>query len=194
MTRELGPEAVSLREVQRRAGVSPAAAYRHYRDRHALLVAVGRHASGLMADRIDQALAGVPEDFGTGRAAARLRRGSRAYLDFALAEPGLFRAVFLTDEAPADLQDPDPASRGFSGLGPFQLLQEVLKDLLDEGLLPARDLRWSDTAVWAAVHGLAVLLLDGPLRRLDPLEQEAAAERLLTVVVTGLLTRTTSPP
>lgn len=193
LTRQKGPDGVSLREVQRRSGVSPAAAYKHYRDREALLLAVGQRASAVLADAIQVALDAVPP----GRdakwtAIARLRAGSAAYLDFARREPGLYRAVFLTDEAPADLQNPAAASRGTGGLGPYQLLQQCLQDLIAQGILPEANARWSDTTVWAASHGLAMLLLDGPLRRLDDIQKQQATDRLLDIVIAGLANQDTA--
>lgn len=195
LTRELGPDAVSLREVQRRSGVSPAAAYRHYRDREALLFAVGQRASALLGDHIQAALDTVPVPGPDGaergadarrHAVARLRAGLEAYLDFMRREPGLFRAVFLTGEDPEHLREPDPASRGTAGRGPYQLLQDCLEDLVTVGVLSEPAAPWSDVAVWSATHGLAVLMLDGPLRFLDDDQAHAATERLLDVVVAGL--------
>lgn len=187
LTRELGPEAVSLREVQRRSGVSPAAAYRHYRDRQALLVAVGQRASAEMADLILQAMEGVPAGREPRAAAVeRLRAGCLAYLEFAREQPGLFRSLLLTGEALAGLEYPEDASRGAAGLGPFQLLQHSLDELVTHGVLPAARAPWSDVAVWSACHGLAVITLDGPLRLLDATQQRSAATRMLDVVIDGL--------
>jgi AcrR family transcriptional regulator len=197
LTRELGPDAVSLREVQRRSGVSPAAAYRHYRDREALLFAVGQQASALLADTIQTALDAVPapsevRESDAGRhVLTRLRTGIEAYLDFMRREPGLFRAVFLTGENPEQLTAPDPASRGVGGRGPYQLLQECLDDLVTAGVLSEPAPPWTDVAVWAATHGLAVLMLDGPLRFLDEQQAQAAIARLLDLVLAGL---TSAPP
>lgn len=197
LTRERGPDAVSLREVQRRSGVSTAAAYRHYRDREALLLAVGRHASALLADHIQAALDTVPrpsEDRGwdaSRGAVARLRVGMAAYLGFMRAEPGLFRAVFLTGEDPEQLTEPDPASQGAGGRGPYQLLQDCLDDLVAAGVLAEPATPWSDVTVWAATHGLAVLMLDGPLRFLKDDQAHAAAERLFDVILGGLAQSTT---
>jgi AcrR family transcriptional regulator len=187
LTRGSGPDSVSLREVQRRSGVSPAAAYRHYRDRDALMVAVGQRASAMLADRIQQAIDSA--ELGTNaphNAIARLHAGARAYINFALQEPGLYRAVFLTDENPAVLETPAFASRGAGGLGPYQLLQQCLQEMSGAGLLAKERAAWSDTTVWAASHGIALLLLDSPLGKLDEAQQHDAIERLLEVVIAGL--------
>ncbi len=189
LVRATGPDGLSLREVQRRSNVSPAAAYRHFRDRQALLVAVGWHASSLLADRIGQAHAAVPD--GPDRAVvalARLRDGCRAYVEFALDEPGLFRSLLLTDEGPDALTRPEASARAGSGLGPFELLQACLRDLASSGEAPAAMTPGTDTAVWAACHGLAVLMLDGPLRELDPPHLAALITRLSDIVIDGVRT------
>ena len=188
LTREQGPDALSLREVQRRAKVSSAAAYRHYRDRQAIVHAVGRHASALLGDHIQAALDARPMPAPDARRCAieRFRAGAGAYLDFMRAEPGLFRAVFLTEERPDQLEEPPPGSRAQSGRGPYQLLQDCLSDLVEHRVLSREAAPWSDVAVWAATHGLAVLRLDGPLRFLTEDEDRAATERLLDLILAGL--------
>lgn len=196
LVRDQGHERLSLREVQRRAGVSPAAAYRHYSNREALLLAVGQRASALLSDSIAAAVEAVaaPQDDGTAAAVvaeARLRAGVMAYLDFAATEPGLFRTVTLTGEHPERLINPEEASRGSSGRGPFQLLRDRLGELAAAGVLVRPEPAWNDVVVWAATHGMAVLRLDGPLRFLDKSDAEAAVDRLLDLILAGL---THSPP
>lgn len=46
----------------------------------------------------------------------------------------------------------------------------------------------AEAGPWAAVHGLALLLIDGPLRGMTPPDQDAAVERTLAIVVRGLAT------
>jgi AcrR family transcriptional regulator len=189
LTRAGGPQKLSLREVQRRAGVSPAAAYRHYRDREALLIAVGERASATLADALARAAGGVAEEGRGDRArtaALRLRAVCRAYLDFAAAEPGLLRVLLLAGEDPEGRSGPAAPARGADGRGPYQVLQDCLRDLVTAGVLPEANARWSATAVSAATHGLAVFLFDGPLRHLDEGERQAATERHLDLILAGL--------
>ena len=84
-----------LRDVQRMAGVSNSAAYRHYADRDALLAAVTEYAVTRLADamvaRINAVANRGPKAI---RALGRLRATGQGYIDFALAEPGLFRTAF----------------------------------------------------------------------------------------------------
>ena len=192
LARTSGPGAVSLRDVQRRAGVSHAAAYRHYADREALLAAISRHASAQMAEAITDAQQHTRPESATRSATtraqdarARFRATGQAYLTYALTEPGLFRTAFLADTIPSDPADPVPEARGSQGLGPYQLLMQCLDDMVTAGALPAERRPFSDVAAWSAVHGLAVLLLDGPLRHFDSTQRDAAISRLLDIVAAG---------
>lgn len=191
LAREGGPDAVSLRDVQRRAGVSNSAAYRHYADRDELLMAISDHASAEMARRMEAQMAeadAVGDDTPAGRqrlARARFRATGSAYLDFALSEPGLF-AVAMHPGALARKEQPAPGARGATGLGPYQLLVAAVDDLETEGVLSPRLRAFTDVAAWASVHGLAVLLLDGPLSALGPDERRGAIDRLLDLVDAGL--------
>lgn len=197
LAREGGPDAVSLRDVQRRAGVSNSAAYRHYADRDALLVAISEHASAQMAREMEDQMAAAeakavptdpdadPDESARRRARARFRATGSAYLGFALSEPGLF-AVAMHPGAPADKEDPVAQARGPGGLGPYQLLVSCADDLVTTGVLSPGQRAFTDVAAWAAVHGLAVLLLDGPLTQLGPDQAQAAIERLLDLIDAGL--------
>ncbi len=178
LARAGGPDAVALRDVQRLAGVSNSAAYRHYADRDALLVAVTEYAEERLADTITAALNAVPKRGRPARrAVARFRASGQAYVDFALAEPGLFRTVFA----------PGPArERDVSEAHPFQILIGCIDDLVATGSLSAARRAGLDAAAWAAVHGLAVLFLDGPLAVLDSAGKQHIANRLLDVFQDGL--------
>src|ERR1700716_351231 len=84
---EGGEAALSLRAVARRAGVSPAAPYRHFPDREALVSAVAAQGYRELAERLAAAhpAPATPED---------LADVAVAYVQFALAHPALFRAMF----------------------------------------------------------------------------------------------------
>lgn len=185
LAREGGPDAVVLREATRRVGVAPNAAYRHFADRGALLEAVCSAAQSLLAVAIEQELSRVraaadPADI----ARARLRAVGTGYLRFAQKEPGLFRTAF---SASRDLEKVgDPARAGASGLSPFLLLGSALDELVDAGALPNERRPGAEFLAWSSVHGLAMLLLDGPLRTLDKKKAHAIVERLLDMVEQGL--------
>jgi|SRR5690242_17189146 AcrR family transcriptional regulator len=180
-----GPEAVVLREATRRAGVVPNAAYRHFVNRHALLQAVRAAALSALALAMEKELTRQRRGKQTEDAArASLRAIGTAYLRFARTEPGLFRTAFGVPGDPETTSN--PATTGKSGLNPFQLLSTALDELVQAGLLPAARRPGAEYLAWSAVHGLAMLVLEGPLRRLPRTQIRGIEQRLLTMVEQGL--------
>jgi hypothetical protein len=97
---------------------------------------------------------------------------------------GLFRIAFaIPDETRGE---PVSAKAGNSGLNPFQLLGAALGRLVDAGVLPPERRPGAEYLAWSAVRGLAMLLTEGPLRRLGSAERDAIGQRLLDMVEKGL--------
>jgi len=185
LARAGGPEAVVLRGATRAAGVAPNAAYRHFADRDALLGAVALRAQSQVAAAMEHelALVGACADPLT-RARAAVRAVGTGYLRSARAEPGLFRTAFTVND---DLRHAaDPAGRGPGGRTPFELLGDALDGLVAAGGMAPEHRRGADLLAWSAVHGLATLLLTGPLRSLDVETVEVLGGRLLDMVERGL--------
>lgn len=184
LARAGGPAAVVLREATRRAGVVPNAAYRHFPSHLALLQAVRAVALGRLAAAMEAELAAVPQ---AGDAAAQSRAGLRAvgtaYMRFALAEPGLFRTGFAAN-VPASA----PALRGAGpgGLDPFELLATALDRMVAAGALPAGRRPDAEYLAWSAVHGLAMLIIDGPLHAWTAERAALIGQRLVDMVEAGL--------
>ena len=107
----------------------------------------------------------------------RFRATGRAYIEFALDEPGLFEVAFRA--CPPDLYVPDDPS-------PYALLSEALDTLDHAGLLAVKR-PGAETAAWVAVHGAAVLLGDGMLPHTD---RDAIIDATLDMVGGGLLVAT----
>ncbi|HKU85717.1 MAG TPA: TetR/AcrR family transcriptional regulator [Casimicrobiaceae bacterium] len=185
LARQGGPDAVVLREATRRAGVVPNAAYRHFKSRDDLLHAVRDAALAALAVTMENELAAMRRDESAADfARASLRAIGTAYLRFAQAEPGLFRTAFATrGPAPGEMER---ATGGASGLGPFELLGAALDRLVSAGVLPSDRRPAAEYLAWSAVHGLAMLVLDGPLRRMTDAERASVAGRLLTMVEKGI--------
>jgi AcrR family transcriptional regulator len=185
MAREGGPAAVVLREATRRTGVSPNAAYRHFADREALLHAVSDACLGRAADRIQKELdAHAPSGDAAADARMQLRAVGLGYIAFAREEPGLFRTAF---SVPDDLaRAGEPGKAGKAGLTPFQLVGEALDALVVVGILPPERRPGAEFLAWASVHGLGMLVIDGPLRGLDDEMIRFATERVLDMVDRGL--------
>ena len=185
LARDGGPEAVVLREATRRAGVVPNAAYRHFASRQALLQAVRAAALAAVATAMETELAALHTD---GSPAEAARAGVRAigagYLRFAQAETGLFRTAF---GAPVDVEGaPAEAKGGRSGLNPFELLGAALDQLVATGVLPPERRPGAEFLAWSAVHGLALLIIDGPLRGMPREQTDALGRQLLDMVEKGL--------
>jgi AcrR family transcriptional regulator len=180
-----GPEAVVLREATRRAGVVPNAAYRHFVNRQALLQAVRAAALSTLALAMEkERTRQCRGKQGIDAARASLRAIGTAYLRFARTEPGLFRTAFAVPGDPETTSN--SAMAGRSGLNPFQLLSTALDELVQCGLLPGERRPGAEYVAWSAVHGLAMLVLEGPLRRLPHAHVRGIEQRLLTMVEQGL--------
>ncbi|PWK35022.1 TetR/AcrR family transcriptional regulator [Cupriavidus plantarum] len=201
LARAGGPEAIVLREATRRAGVVPNAAYRHFANRQDLLEAVRAAALSQLAMEMEAAMEAEratvsPEDEqvdaadaadAATRARAMLRAVGRGYLRYAQRETGLFRTAFSVREQARQVEEEaDPAKAGNSGLNPFQLLSAALDGLVTAGLLSSGRRRGAEYLAWAAVHGLAMLALDGPLHGRPAEEIDALSQRLLEMVEQGL--------
>jgi AcrR family transcriptional regulator len=178
-----GPDAVVLREATRQAGVVPNAAYRHFASREELLKAVRAFSLSALAQAMEAELKKLGKER---RSAAYARDSLRAvgtgYLRFAQAEPGLFRTAFSVAEEP----EADAAKAGESGLNPFQLLGAALDRLLQAGVLPPRQRPDAEYLAWSAVHGMALLMTEGPLKRTSAAKRETYGQRLLDMVEKGL--------
>lgn len=185
LARQGGPDAVVLREATRRAGVVPNAAYRHFASREDLLRGVRAAGLSALAVAMEKELAAFGRSEPPADAArASLRAVGAAYLRFAQKETGLFRTAFAVLEDAPTAADPEMA--GASGLNPFQLLGAVLDRMVEAGVLPAPRRPGAEYLAWSAVHGLAILLIDGALRRSPRAPIEELGQRLLEMVEKGL--------
>ncbi|MBM7515511.1 TetR/AcrR family transcriptional regulator [Nocardioides nitrophenolicus] len=177
-----GPDAVTIRGAAREVGVTPTAAYRHFENQADLLEAARALAMDGMVAAMADYLAEVPtQGDPVTLAVERLRSTGRGYVRFAIEEPGVFRTCFT-----GGLRD--PGSDGMGEPAPYVLLGEMLDQLVAVGYLAPEDRPGAEAGPWAAVHGLAMLLTDGPLSDLGPAERETALERTLDLVSRGLAT------
>jgi AcrR family transcriptional regulator len=159
-----GVDAVSLRGLARRAGVSHAAPAYHFGDRRGLLTALAAEGFELLADE----LAAAEPDF---------REVGVAYVRFATEHPGHFAVMFRSDLLHADVPDL-AAARTRAG----DALRSGVAGLDDDRR--GGDPRDAQLAAWSLVHGFASLWLDGALTgsALDSDDPEATARRLASVL------------
>jgi AcrR family transcriptional regulator len=184
LARSGGPEAVVLREATRMVGVVPNAAYRHFADRDELLAAVCAAAMGELADRMAAGVARVPGLYGDADAAGR-RLGAigTAYLEFAHEEPGLFATAFAVPQQHAYGAPDDGTGQDRTPLGQ---LRAALDELVDAGALQPQRREGIEYPIWSAVHGLAVLTGQGPLRDVSAATRDRLAELTFTFIGEGL--------
>ena len=193
LARDGGPQALVLREVARVVGVAPNSAYGHFATLTALRKAVARRARGDMADAMYAHLEAVAQDAPDDpreAAKAYLREVGRAYVRFALTEPGLFRTGMGGDptgigipgasELPPEDEDDDRTKPKF-------YLMRALEQLIAAGCMPPGDTGRAVMASWATVHGLSIMLLD--LLPQLPADQKATAiDDAIDVLIEGLTT------
>ncbi|MDR5825197.1 TetR/AcrR family transcriptional regulator [Caballeronia sp. LZ043] len=186
LAREGGPDAIVLREATRRAGVAPNAAYRHFDSRQELLSAVRSAALSYVAQAMEEELAARPRKRSRADAArAGLRAVGAGYLRFAQSETGLFRTAFAASRTEWG-EHAEAYGAGPGGLDPFQLLSRALDDMVTTGALDAARRVGAEYLAWSAVHGFALLLIEGPLQGMDDAQIGPLAERLLAMVEHGL--------
>jgi AcrR family transcriptional regulator len=185
LARAGGPDAVVLREATRRAGVVPNAAYRHFASRQDLLEAVRSAALSELAKAMEAEIAKARRGkFAEQVARAHLRAVGAGYLRFALTETGLFRTAFATPELLGFTGD--PARKGPSGLDPFELLSAALDKFVATGLLPPERRPAAEFLAWSAVHGFAMLVIDGPLHTIPRADLDGIGARVIAMVEKGL--------
>jgi AcrR family transcriptional regulator len=184
LARTGGPDAVVLREATRMVGVVPNAAYRHFAGRDELLAAVCAAAMRELGGRMTAGVARVRGRYGDPAAALRrLRAIGTAYLEFAREEPGLFATAFAL---------PQPHAYGASdgGTGPDRTplgqLRTALDELVDAGVLQLGRRDGIEYPIWSAVHGLAVLAGQGPLRDVPDATRHHLEELTFTFIDGGL--------
>ena len=193
LARAGGPEAVVLREAARRVGVSAAAAYRHFAGQGELLQAVKQRALAALADALQAGLDSAGPLPGTPDAAiGRFRNLGCAYIGFAVGHPGLFHTAFCRVEAAPGAPGsgvggaPDSVTEWIAASRAYQILTRSLDELVTVGVLDGARRELAPIAFWSAVHGLATLLVDGPLAGLTEPERAGAVQRTLDILIDGI--------
>jgi AcrR family transcriptional regulator len=148
LVRNDGASAVSLREVARGLEVSPAAIYRHFADREALLGEVARMARRDLALRMLDEVERIDEADARTRSIRRFLAVGRGYLRFADEAPNLLAAAFL----PNGILEGEPEEPN-----PWHVLSVALDELVLTGAMPGERRAGAETIAWSAVHGFALL-------------------------------------
>jgi AcrR family transcriptional regulator len=175
-----GPEAVSVREAARRAGVSPGAPFRHFDSRAALMTAVAEEAQRRFRAEIEAALAEAPAR----DPLLRFRAFGLAYLRWAMKNPAHFEIIssgrhFDHDAAAA-------LSRDNAEL--IALTDRMLADASAAGSLRAADLKAVQIAGRALVYGFARMKIDGHFPRwgVEDAKVDRMAEAVVDLFIAGI--------
>jgi AcrR family transcriptional regulator len=173
-----GPSGFTFAEAARFAGVSPAAPYRHFRDRDELMANVALRGFGRFEAALTQAWnTGLPDPL------TAFERMGRAYLGFARAEPAYYSSMFesgVAVDANAELRD--AAERAFAVLR--AAAERLVAQIPAAGRPPAFMVALH---VWALAHGIASLFGRSDAgRRPLPMEPEELLEAGVLLYLRGL--------
>jgi AcrR family transcriptional regulator len=173
-----------LREVARRAGVSHTAAYNHFADKAALVEALVIEAFATLTGELQSAAASSDDLL------VRLERIGIAYVSFAYRHPAEFRFMWRPEHFVAKPGARDGEALLIASTASYDVLVGAMAAALKSGTL-AGDPETFVLTAWAAVHGLAALLVDGPRRNdgLTLLHVEALAREMTRVLIGGMLPR-----
>jgi AcrR family transcriptional regulator len=175
---EKGPAGFTFADAARAAGVSPAAPYRHFRDRDELLADVARRGFEQFAEALAKAW-----DEGKPDVMSAFDRFGKAYLGFAKQEPAYYSAMF---EAGVAL-DTDPELREASETA-FAVLRAAAETLVAQ--MPAKGrppALMVALHIWSMTHGIASLFARGDAaRRVLPMPPEDLLEAAMLIYLRGL--------
>lgn len=157
-----GLVALSLREVARRAGVSHQAPYHHFPDREAILAAIAEEGFTELKARIErsQRAARTPGE--------RMAACGEQYVRFACEHPAHFRVMFRPELVDVGRF----ASLECQADGAFAQLVRLVDGVIADGLADPAERDAVVSFAWSLSHGLASLLLDGPLAKKVPSSAE----------------------
>jgi AcrR family transcriptional regulator len=173
-----GPAGFTFAEAARQAGVSPAAPYRHFRDRDALMADVARRGFEHFEERLAKAW-----DQGQPTPLAALERLGRAYLAFAREEPAYFSAMFEAGLPVAEHRELQEA--GDRAFGVLRVACEAIVAALPAAKRPPALM--VALHIWSLAHGIASLFARGDAaRRALPMTPDELLEAATLIYLEGL--------
>ncbi|MBO1767669.1 TetR/AcrR family transcriptional regulator [Allobranchiibius sp. GilTou38] len=168
LDREGRDEAITLRAVAREVGISAPSIYAHFPDRDAIVLALIDESFDELRLFTQRAIEAGQQD-----PVSRLRQGCSAYLRYAEKSPHRYRLLFgsfrtMTDELKAD-DDP--------GMRAFHVLVDGIQACIDSGDSVSPDAESDASALWAGLHGCAMLIVDQHI-----LDWDVALEHMVTAL------------
>jgi len=161
-----GLAGLSMREVARAAGVSHQAPYHYFADREAIFAALAEDGFKILEQRLHNSIE-TDEP-----AVDRFCRAGQTYVEFAIDHPALFRIMFRPDLV---TMDRFPETRA-CGDRAFEVVPRLVQACIDEGLPAIPSVEALVVLAWSLPHGLACLILDGPLAMKLPATAHAREE------------------
>jgi AcrR family transcriptional regulator len=184
---EQGVARLSLRDAAAALGVAPSAVYRHFADKADLLGALAIDGFAELGARTLAQMATAERDAGTDPGAVALARfaaSADAYVQFAMDRPALFQLMY------------GPFGTGAFGMArldetgvhnPFQMLSAALDGLVDAGVIPVSARPRAEVKAYAAIHGMASLLVSGVFDALAPDQIRERLDLVKANVFSGLV-------
>ncbi|MEJ6394246.1 TetR/AcrR family transcriptional regulator [Gymnodinialimonas sp. 2305UL16-5] len=173
---EKGPDHLSVSEACRRAGVSTAAPYKHFKDKDDLLRAVALEGMQRQHRQMIEALVPLPQ-----RSLARVSALGHVYVCFARDEPAVFRLMFGLSE---DHAGHDALVQ--RGEDTFDVVKAEVAAYRGSDVVEDIDIKRA-FQLWSFVHGLSFLLIDGKLSQMQlPLDLDAMLDDIGLRVMTDI--------
>ena len=172
---EEGVAGATMRRIAAAVGVSPTALYVYFPDKEAIQAAI---AEARFIELLGVLQASQAQPCGV---AERLRAGLRAYIDFGLSRPDSYRLTFLARPGHRELEIPcdDIPEADHS----FAVLQSGVEAMIQAGQFRAGSSEAIAETIWAALHGLTILLIDKAEHLATP--PEMLIDQLLDMILQG---------
>jgi AcrR family transcriptional regulator len=170
-----GLASLSMRAVARAAGVSHQAPYHYFEDREAILAALAEEGFKILAVRLENTIASDEP------AVERFVQAGQSYVEFALDHPALFRIMFRPDLVAME-RFPEAHACGERA---FVTVPKLIQACIAEGLPAEPSVEALVVLAWSLPHGLACLMLDGPLAIKVP-ATAVAREQITRDVMTAM--------
>ncbi len=147
-----GVEAITMREIAQRIGVSHSAAYRHFKGKDALLAAIAQHGYEQLTAHLRAVYDAVDVEAGE-----RFRQMGVAYITYAVRNPEVYRLMYGSN---AIDRRSTPSLRAAARALAREVLQ-MIQLCQQRGSLKQQSPRQVSHAVWSISHGAAMLVIDG---------------------------------
>jgi AcrR family transcriptional regulator len=164
---------VSMRKIADRVGCAPGTIYLHFEDKDAILSAICVETFA----KLDKRMEAIRND--QGDPLERLRRGGRAYVQFALDHPYHYLVTFGPDAPRSRSQEALAA-----GQGSFNCMRQCVRLCVEAGQLRKDDVEEIAQSLWACLHGVVMLLIgkcEFPF-----IEQTRLVESVIDIALQGI--------